>query len=71
MGNEVTTEDRSSLAAILSFVVPGAGQVYTGHFIWAIFWLIFTPGFWIGTGGCLGLLCHILAAWQAHGQGSR
>ena len=54
------------IAAVLSFIVPGIGQVYTGHWIWAIVWLIVTPGLWVGSGGLLGWICHILAAMQAH-----
>ena len=54
------------LAALLSFILPGLGHVYTGHFGWAIVWLIITPGFWLGTGGLLGWIAHILAAAQSH-----
>jgi TM2 domain-containing membrane protein YozV len=59
------------LAAVFSLLIPGVGQIYAGHFVWGVFWLIFTPGFWIGTGGCLGWVCHILAAYQAYQQASR
>jgi TM2 domain-containing membrane protein YozV len=58
-------------AAVLSLLIPGVGQFYTGHFLWGVFWLIFTPGFWIGTGGCLGWVCHVLSAWQAWNQAKR
>ena len=50
------------IAAVLSLVVPGVGQIYNGEFLRGIFWLIITPGFWIGTGGLLGWVCHIIAA---------
>jgi hypothetical protein len=53
-------------AAVLSLVVPGVGQIYNGDFLRGIFWLIITPGFWIGTGGLLGWVCHVLAAMTAH-----
>jgi TM2 domain-containing membrane protein YozV len=56
------------LAAVLSLIVPGIGQFYAGHWLWGIFWLVVTPGFWIGTGGLLGWVCHVLAAVQAHRQ---
>ena len=48
------------LAAVLSLVVPGVGQIYNGDFLRGIFWLIVTPGFWFGTGGTawLGLPRH-------------
>ena len=56
------------LAAVLSLFVPGVGQFYAGRPFWGIFWLIITPGFWIGSGGLLGWVCHIASAMQAHGQ---
>lgn len=59
------------LAAVLSLIVPGIGQIYNGRFLWAIFWLIITPGFWIGTGGLLGWICHLLSAWQAYRYAKR
>jgi hypothetical protein len=42
-------------AAVLSFFIPGVGQIYNGTIWRGIFWLIITPGFWLGTGGLLGL----------------
>ena len=39
-----------TLAAVLSAIVPGAGQLYNGRILAGILWLIITPGFWIGTG---------------------
>jgi hypothetical protein len=54
------------MAAVLSFFVPGVGQIYNGAFLRGIFWLIITPGFWIGTGGTLGWICHIVAAYTAY-----
>ena len=30
-------------ALVLSFLLPGLGQLYTGRVAWAIFWFIFTP----------------------------
>jgi TM2 domain-containing membrane protein YozV len=54
------------LAAVLSLVVPGIGQFYNGEFLRGLFWLIITPGFWIGTGGLLGWVCHVIAAVTAH-----
>lgn len=58
----------AGLAAVFSLVVPGVGQFYAGHWGWGIFWLIISPGFWIGSGGLLGWVCHIAAAIQAHNQ---
>ena len=54
------------LASVFSLVVPGVGQVYNGEFLRALFWLIVTPGFWIGTGGTSGWICHILSAVTAY-----
>jgi hypothetical protein len=54
------------LAAVLSLILPGAGQAYAGRWFWLLFWLILTPGLWIGSGGCLGWICHVAAAYQAH-----
>ncbi|TNE91317.1 MAG: hypothetical protein EP330_05430 [Deltaproteobacteria bacterium] len=56
------------IAAVLSMLIPGVGQIYAGHILWGIFWLVITPGFWIGSGGCLGWICHILSAVQAANQ---
>ena len=53
-------------AAILSFILPGAGQIYNGTFWRALFWLIFTPGLWLGTGGLFGWLAHIVSAYTAY-----
>ena len=53
-------------AAVLSLVVPGVGQIYNGDFLRGIFWLIVTPGFWLGTGGMFGWICHLVAAYTAH-----
>jgi TM2 domain-containing membrane protein YozV len=54
------------VAAVLSLVVPGVGQFYNGKFLRGIFWLIITPGLWIGTGGWLGWICHVVAAFTAY-----
>ncbi len=53
-------------AAVLSLLVPGVGQIYNGTFWRAVFWLVITPGFWIGTGGMLGWICHVVSAVTAH-----
>lgn len=54
------------LAGILSLIIPGVGQLYNGQILWGILWLLLTPGFWIGTGGLLGWVCHLLAAYLAY-----
>ncbi len=58
-------------AAVMSFILPGLGQIYNGQIWWAIFWFIITPGFWIGTGGLLGWVCHVISAYQAYAHAKR
>ncbi|HKO99034.1 MAG TPA: hypothetical protein VJU86_18675 [Pyrinomonadaceae bacterium] len=53
-------------AGLLSFLIPGVGQLYNGRILAGILWLIITPGFWIGSGGTLGWICHIIAAYTAY-----
>ena len=53
-------------AAVLSAVIPGIGQFYNGDFLRGLFWLIITPGLWIGTGGLLGWVCHVIASMTAY-----
>jgi TM2 domain-containing membrane protein YozV len=54
------------VAAVLSLFIPGVGQFYNGTFWRGIFWLIVTPGLWIGSGGALGWICHVIAAITAY-----
>lgn len=63
--------NRPGVAAVLSLILPGVGQIYNGEFWRGIFWLIITPGFWIGSGGLLGWVCHIVAAYTAHARAQR
>ncbi|MBX2997642.1 MAG: hypothetical protein KF893_03955 [Caldilineaceae bacterium] len=67
----ITTMRSPGTAAVLSFFLPGVGQIYNGRFLWAIFWFIVTPGLWIGSGGFLGWVCHLLSAFQAYSQAKR
>ena len=46
--------------------MPGVGQFYNGTFLRGIFWLIVTPGLWLGSGGTLGWVCHLVAAFTAY-----
>jgi len=64
----LANSNNKGLAAVLSLVIPGVGQIYNGRFLWGIFWLVFTPGFWIGTGGLLGWIFHLISAGQAWNQ---
>ena len=54
------------IAGLLSFIIPGVGQLYNGRILAGILWLIITPGFWIGSGGTLGWICHVIAAYTAY-----
>ena len=53
-------------AAVLSLLIPGVGQIYNGKFLRGVFWLIITPGFWLGSGGTLGWICHLISAFTAY-----
>ena len=59
------------VAAVLSALIPGIGQFYNGDFLRGIFWLIVTPGLWIGSGGMLGWICHVIAAITAHSRAQK
>ena len=41
-------------------------RLYNGRILAGILWLLITTGFWIGTGGTLGWICHIVAAYCAY-----
>jgi TM2 domain-containing membrane protein YozV len=58
-------------AAVLSAIIPGLGQFYNGDFLRGLFWLIVTPGLWIGSGGFLGWVCHVIAAFTAYRRAGR
>ncbi|MDH3622746.1 MAG: DUF5683 domain-containing protein [Myxococcales bacterium] len=58
--------NRPGTAAILSFILPGAGQIYNGKFLRGVVWLIITPGFWLGTGGFFGWVCHLISSYMAY-----
>ncbi|HEY7500291.1 MAG TPA: hypothetical protein VH740_17340 [Vicinamibacterales bacterium] len=58
-------------AAVLSLLLPGLGQFYNGDFLRGVFWLIVTPGLWIGSGGTLGWICHVIAAITAYHRATR
>jgi serine/threonine-protein kinase len=57
------------IAALLSFLAPGFGQIYNRDYLRGIFWLIITPGFWLGSGGALGWPFHLTAAYTAYRRG--
>ena len=53
-------------AAVLSILIPGVGQFNNGRFLAGVLWLVITPGLWIGTGGALGWIAHIISAYTAY-----
>ena len=65
-GDRPSAPPSPGVAAVLSFVVPGLGQFYNGKFLRGVFWLIVTPGLWLGSGGTLGWICHVIAAYTAY-----
>ena len=68
MSPEATVRN-PGLAAVLSLLIPGVGQIYNADFLRGIFWLIVTPGLWIGSGGMLGWICHVIASYTAYRRG--
>ena len=54
------------LAAVLSLFILRVGQFYNGRILPGLLWLIVTPGLWIGTGGLLAWVYHIIPACMAY-----
>lgn len=59
------------IAAVLSFLAPGFGQIYNRDYLRGIFWLIITPGFWVGSAGLFGWPFHLIAAYTAYQRSQR
>ncbi len=55
-----------NIAGLLSFFVPGTGQIYNGNYGWAIFWMLVVPGLWIASQGFFGWILHILCSYAAY-----
>jgi len=55
-----------TVSTLASFIVPGIGQFYNGDWLRGLFWLVVTPGFWIGSGATLGWVCHVISAYTAY-----
>jgi TM2 domain-containing membrane protein YozV len=53
-------------AAILSFLLPGLGQMYNGKFLRGLLWMILGGFTWIGSAGTLGWIIHIVSALCAY-----
>jgi len=54
------------IAAILSFLLPGLGQMYNGKFLRGLLWMIVGGFTWIGSAGLLGWVIHLLSAFFAY-----
>jgi TM2 domain-containing membrane protein YozV len=66
ISSSISNPRNPGIAAVLSLIVPGVGQIYNGDFLRGLFWLIITPGFWIGTAGLFGWPFHLMSAYTAH-----
>ncbi len=63
--------NQSGIAAVLSFLIPGLGQIYNGDFLRAIFWFVVSATVWLVTLGMFGWVCHLVAAYTAYHRGAR
>ena len=63
--------DNPWVAAALSLIAPGLGQIYNRDFLRGLVWLVITPGFWIGSAGLLGWPFHLISAYTAFRRGHR
>jgi TM2 domain-containing membrane protein YozV len=54
------------IAGVLSLVIPGAGQIYNGRILSGVLWFLCAFFFWGWTGGLLGWIFHIIAAYCAY-----
>lgn len=57
---------RPAVAALLSFLIPGLGQIYNREVLRGLFWLVITPALWIGSAGLLGIIVHLISAATAY-----
>jgi TM2 domain-containing membrane protein YozV len=57
---------RPAVAALLSFLIPGLGQIYNREVLRGLFWLIITPALWIGSAGLFGWIVHLISAATAY-----
>jgi hypothetical protein len=67
-GREDPEMKNPTVSTVASMLAPGVGQIYNGDWLRGAFWLIITPGLWIGTGGTLGWVCHAAAAYTAYSR---
>jgi TM2 domain-containing membrane protein YozV len=66
---------KQGIAAVLSFLVPGLGQLYNGDFVRAALWFAFAIVLGITISvvamGIPSLLYHVLCAWSAYRRAAR
>ncbi len=53
------------VAAVLSFFIPGLGQLCQGRIGMAFLWVVIAAAVWVVTLGFLGWVVHIFAAYEA------
>ncbi len=53
------------IAAVVSLIVPGAGQLVQGRLVAALFFFVLSGVIWIVSLGFLGWIGHIAAALEA------
>ena len=58
--------NRPPIAALLSFLIPGLGQLYNREYLRGLFWLLLTPWLWLFSAGLLGWAVHLLSAATAY-----
>jgi TM2 domain-containing membrane protein YozV len=67
--------NKAGVAAILSFLIPGLGQVYNGDFVRAFFWFIFAVFIGVSVSplamGVPSLVFHLVCAYCAYQRGQR
>jgi hypothetical protein len=54
------------LLTVLSLSIPEVGQLHNDRILAGILWLIMMLGLWIGTGGSLVWICHLISANTAY-----
>ncbi len=63
---------KAGTAAMLSFFIPGAGQLYNGDFARALFWFVVASVFYgaffllAGPLSLTGVVAHAIPAYTAH-----
>lgn len=66
-----TRRYKPGTAAVLSLLIPGLGQIYNRDYLRGIFWLIITPGFWIGSAAAYGWPFHLISSYTAYRRAQR